>query len=238
MISLERQCDSPLPRVHEGKYVIHNSVAHKVVAWLQGRCWPDREFPAGIVASIYYDSRDWRFLGEKINSDYMKTKVRVRWYQDINTKEPLDASFMEVKYKTGGIRRKIRVKTPHSGAWLCETELNDPKLMALPDLLKLGEVFLQGPLFPVFQISYKRRRFVDPVSGLRLSIDYDIHVPRVNPAMVPRFNSANLNSAVFETKGGNSRLPEPLHQLTALGCRKQSFSKYSMGYQKIMRTDF
>lgn len=237
MIGHDRQHATSFPGVHEGKYVIHNSIAHKIVEWLQRRCWPDREFPAGIVSSIYYDSRDWRFLREKINSDFLKTKVRVRWYQDINTKEPLNASFMEVKHKTGGIRRKERVKTPHSGAWLSKTELNDPQLMALPDLLKAEQVFLQGPLFPVFQISYKRRRFVDPASGLRLSIDYDIHVPRVNPAMVPRVNPAFLNNAVFETKGEHNRLPEPLHQLTALGCIKQSFSKYSMCYQKIMRVD-
>ena len=230
--------DSLSPGIHETKFVLHNGVAHKVVEWLRCRCWPDKEFAAGIVSSIYFDSREWRFLGEKVNSDYLKTKVRIRWYHDINTLEPFDASFMEVKYKIGETRRKVRIQTAYSGDRLARTSLEDLQMIALPDLLKKRDVFLGGPLFPVFQISYKRRRFVEPVSGLRLSIDYDIHVPKVNLRMVPRINPFNLQSAVFETKGSRADLPETLHQLTALGCIKQSFSKYSTCYRKVMRVDF
>lgn len=41
---------------HEIKFVLKNSSAHYIIQWLQTRCLPDPEFPAGIVSSIYYDT--------------------------------------------------------------------------------------------------------------------------------------------------------------------------------------
>jgi len=233
-----RHYPQPDTGIHETKFVIFNGLAHKIVEWLRCRCRPDGEFPAGIVSSIYFDSRDWRFLAEKVNSDYLKTKVRIRWYQDIDSLQVYEASFMEVKYRIGCTRRKIRVRSPHSGAWLSGIGMDSSQLIGLPDLLMQEGVCLPGPLFPVFQITYKRRRFIEPVSGMRLSIDYDIHVPKVNPAMLSRFNPFHLRNAVFETKGDRADLPETLYPLTAMGCIKESFSKYITCYRKVMREDF
>lgn len=220
---------------HEIKFVLKNSSAHYIIQWLQARCLPDPEFPAGIVSSIYYDTWDWRFLREKINSDYLKTKVRVRWYTDIDTEVPDDESYLEVKYKVGSKREKVRIKTRFSGGWLSRVNLDNNKLLTIPHLLRPRGVLISEQLYPVFQISYTRRRFVEPLSNSRLCLDYDIWAPRVNWQMLPRINAFRLRNAVFELKGRITELPDVLHQLTALGCRKQSFSKYLVCYKKIMR---
>jgi hypothetical protein len=44
---------------------------------------------------------------------------------------------------------------------------------------------------------------------------------------------AVLNTGVVEVKGHVAELPETLHQLTALGCRKQAFSKYGTCYSNL-----
>ncbi len=149
---------------HETKYVFENRVAPMLIRWLQLRCLPDPQFAHGMVSSIYYDTRDWRFLKEKFNSDYLKTKIRVRWYAEIDGGEQGNQSFLEAKYKIGGRRKKIRLNTDFTGKWLSEINLYDSELLNIPMMLCSLGVKIPSSLYPVFQISYRRFRFLDPVS--------------------------------------------------------------------------
>ncbi len=227
----------PAPQ-HELKYVFSAGRVFHVRQWLGACCRPDPKFSAGKVCSIYYDTRDWRFLGEKIDSDYLKTKIRVRWYADIRTGEPYPDTFLEAKYKIGGTREKIRVKTGKHGEWFSRVTLDNPGLQDFPRLLWKEGVMPHGPLFPAFRIDYKRLRFIEPVTGARLSLDYDICSPAVNCHMLPGVDTFRLPEAVFELKGPLSQLPGSLHPLINLGCRKESFSKYGRCYEKIMKVTF
>ncbi|MDY6968856.1 MAG: VTC domain-containing protein [Spirochaetota bacterium] len=229
---------SDYPSVHELKFVINNNKSHQVIEWLKSICKPDNEYSSGCVSSIYYDTRNWSFLGEKINSDYLKTKVRVRWYSDIDYKDHSENSFAEAKFKIGSRRDKIRIKTPFPGEWLCHTQLENQNLIEIPKTLRSIGFVPDQTLYPVFQISYKRMRFIDPFTNSRVCFDYDISAPRVNWFMLPKHNPFILQSAVFEIKGKNSELPFNLHPLTDFGCRKMSFSKFSACYQKIKGVPF
>jgi len=238
--------DAPVPpkrvsaaaREHETKFVFDAAIAPHFVNWLRCRCRPDPRFPAGTISSIYYDTPDWQFLREKINSDFLKTKVRLRWYADIDGESPSDHSFLEAKFRTGSQRSKIRLRTDHSGRWLDRVSLGDPRLLGIPRMLGSKDVVFARPLVPTFLIRYKRCRFIEPSTGARLSIDYDIQVPAVNWRMIPRAFPISLRQAVFELKGKAVDLPDILHPLTAMGCRKESFSKYSRCYENIMGVCF
>jgi hypothetical protein len=223
---------------HEIKLVLPNRAARSLVRWLRSRCWPDPLYPAATVSSIYYDTPDWRLLREKVNSDFLKTKVRLRWYSDIDGAEPQDRSYLEVKRRVGSQRQKLRVETDVSGGWLSRSGLAAPRLLTLPLLLRARGIALPGPLFPVFQVRYRRLRFAEPRTGARLCIDYDICAPRVNWQMLPRANGFQLRHAVLEVKGRNAEIPEPLRRVAALGCQKRSFSKYAVCYQKVMNAAF
>ena len=218
---------------HETKFVLDNHRAQVLIQWLKHRCTPDPQYPQGIVNSIYFDTPDWQFLGEKINSDFLKTKVRLRWYADMDGTTPEGPAFVEAKYKIGAARKKFRKQTHFSPQWLCTADLNSPKLAEVPFMLIREGIMTPTRLLAAFKIAYKRIRFVEPVTSARLSVDYDICAPAVNHQMVGRNNPFALRNAVFELKGSEQQLPHVLHQLTALGCRKDSFSKYSMCYQKI-----
>jgi hypothetical protein len=218
---------------HETKFVFSNSRAHLIIQWLGYRCLPDPEFPVGIVSSIYYDTRDWHFLREKINSDYLKTKVRVRWYADITSNKPEEYSFIELKQKIGATRRKIRLESDLSGRWLSTVNLDNQRLLDIPLTLRTKVQDIPMHMHPVFQISYKRWRFIESVTGTRLCIDQDICVPKVNHLIIPNTTPLCLRNAVFELKGQIRELPHSLQPLTILGCRKQSFSKYMHCYQQI-----
>ncbi|MBL7215988.1 MAG: VTC domain-containing protein [Phycisphaerae bacterium] len=183
--------------------------------------------------AVYYDTYQWRFLREKINSDFFKTKIRLRWYADIDTEEAGESVFLEVKRKAGACRKKERFDTSFSGSRLSQIPLEHPDLLEVRSYLCDCGVVTAEPVWPVFVISYRRRRYIEPVTQSRLCLDYDICVPQVNPIFMRSARRICLRHAVFEMKGNLRELPVSLHPLISLGCRKEAFSKYSVCYQHI-----
>jgi SPX domain protein involved in polyphosphate accumulation len=219
---------------NEIKFIISNYRSKPVLAWLKAMCRPDPLYPAAIVSSIYFDTWNWRSLGEKINSDYLKSKIRLRWYSDTDLKQHGPVSFAEAKFKIGYKRKKVRVSTPFSGAWLSNIHLENVLLHEIPRLLQSKGVALDRHYYPAFQIRYKRHRFVEPNSGLRICFDSDIAVPRVNCMMLPKHNPFALHTSVFEVKGDSDKIPYPLFPLMRMGFKKASFSKYGVCFEKLV----
>jgi len=222
----------------EGKFLISCYDVDRVTHWLKHTCAPDPSFAFGVVSSIYYDTRDWDFLREKVNSDYLKTKVRLRWYGSSVDSPAEGAAFAEVKYRIGSLRDKIRVKTHYSAEWLSGVGLENSDLLRVPLLIQAHGFRLHKPVFPAFVVSYCRQRFVERLSGARVCLDYAISAPRVNRQTLPRALPAKLSVAVFEVKSSDGEMPTVLRRLVALGCKKDSFSKYLACYQKLTRLVF
>jgi hypothetical protein len=220
-------------REHETKFVFDNRRSHAVRRWLELRCPPDPLHPAYVVRSIYFDTPSWRSLGEKANSDFYKSKIRLRWYADRETREPTGSVRLEVKLKRGKRRAKARFPVDVPSAALTSGALQDLVKPDVAGLLRTHGLDVSSPLRPVFQIDYTRSRFVHPLSGSSLCLDYDILVPRVNRSMVSRHDPRLLTQAVFEIKGRSTELMPDLGFLVRLGCRKQSFSKYLACYRRV-----
>jgi hypothetical protein len=218
---------------YELKFVFNNPISHLILDYIRSRCLPDPLFPYGVVSSIYFDTRNWRLLGEKINSDYFKCKYRIRWYSEFEHGGFGEFSFIEIKKKIGTTRKKKRIKSSIPGKFLDNADLNSEVFFNIASILKAdGEIFNDN-LFPVFQISYKRWRFVEPITGTRLCIDCDISAPKVNELIFPMTTPLFLNNGVLEIKGSLDELPNPLHKIELLSCRKESFSKYQHCYEKL-----
>ena len=218
---------------NELKYLIGNRRSGPVLQWLKCNCRPDPQFPAGVVKSIYFDTRDWQSLGEKINSDYIKTKIRLRWYAQIDGGHTNNQSFAEVKRKIGYKRQKKRIPAPFSATDLEDMDLHNPILLRIPQLLKTRGIRLHRAHFPVYRIEYKRYRFLEPLQGARICFDQDIRIPQVNRQAIARHYPLALQTAVFEYKGASAELPRSLFPLVKLGLRQASFSKYSACFQKL-----
>lgn len=213
----------------ELKFVFSNARAPMALSLLRARCQPDPKHPTGLVSSIYYDDRTLRFLREKVNSDYLKTKVRLRWYDA----GPNTYGFVEAKFRIGDRRDKVRVSTPHSAEWLALRRLHEPVLQRIPELLRTRGVTVSSALCPVFLVRYQRYRFVEPLSGSRVSLDCDISVPTTNRSLLPYAGAARLTTAVVEIKGTQTELPTVLRELLRLGCRRSSFSKYGSAFRSL-----
>ena len=216
----------------ELKFVGERWRGESVRRWLRLVCRPDPAFPESTVYTVYYDTPTLDGLREKRNSDYLKTKLRLRWY--LVGERVMDPAFLEVKSRFGSRREKRRVPLPFQSSWLTRGSLDIPSLRRVPPLLRHAGFVAPDDFRPVLLVRYRRHRFIEPQTGLRASLDCGIDAPAVNraegltPVLLP------LPVTVFEFKGQRDHLPESLRALTTLGFRKASFSKYAACYDHAL----
>jgi hypothetical protein len=218
----------------ELKYGLPAARAEIARRLLDRYCRRDPVFPEAVVWTIYYDTPGLQSLGEKINSDYLKQKVRVRWYSGLDGR-PSGPSFVEAKLRVGNRRLKVRAPLPYSAGEIASWDLQDPRLLQLPLALKEQGIELRHFWRPILLLRYRRDRFIDPISGSRASLDADIAATAVHPGSVSAADYSPLGSAVVEVKGSADELPLALRGLLHLGAQKCSFSKYLAVYSHMTR---
>jgi hypothetical protein len=195
--------------------------------FLDCRCEADRSFAENTVCSIYFDTLQLRLLDENRNGDRFKTKVRIRWYEDPVTGLSDPVSMLEVKHRIGGRRSKWRSQSPFSSQWLSEAFLEDPTLLDVSTVATREAPIPPMQLVPYVLVKYHRRRYFEPLSGSRVSLDTEIRVSKVNSRRLPGPVASKFETNILEVKNSDGKLPSSLRFVTVLGCRKQSFSKYS-----------
>jgi len=153
-------------------------------------------------------------------------KVRLRWYRDPDGGNERSPGMIEVKYRVGSRRNKLRFPSNLSVSKLEKIELENPALLGTLDELRRKGIYFEDPLFPYFQISYWRHRFFDPYSGVRISVDTDITVPKYNRGMICSGLPIKLKQVVCEFKGVEGAKTWHKDKILSLGGQRSSFSKY------------
>jgi len=204
---------------HELKYVLPAGRVPAARLLLAATARPERPHAASRVESIYLDDDRASAWEEKLSSDYLKRKVRLRWY------DRTGPVFLEIKERVGTRRRKARLRLNVDGGELSALGLAHPALRRIDrHSATIGRPIDPG-LRPTLHLAYRRERWVAP-AGERLCLDWDIEALAAAPGLgLPR-RRARLDDAVFEQKDRRRELPIALAGLADLGARRRSFSKY------------
>ncbi len=203
----------------ELKYEVDRFRLEAIATLLALTCRKDPLHPENTVVSLYYDTPERSYLAEKLDSDYLKTKVRLRWYEEPGGHS--GPASLEVKRRIGSRRRKARLATGIAGGQLAQLAFHSPRLLALPERLRAAGIAVAAPLLPLLEVRYRRRRFVEPYSGARVCLDTEIQ--GVGPERAP---GRGFAGGVLEIKGAGNTPPPALTHLVAAGCFETSFSKY------------
>jgi hypothetical protein len=199
-------------------------------AWLPS----DRHYGTGRINSVYFDTPGLRAWEEKANGDNLKRKVRVRWYGrpgELGAETPV---FIELKYRMGSARDKVRIETRVKTDLLLHAPLSDsawPALLAA-NAGRLGESV--GPEWtPACRIEYDRVRYDDPENGSRVSVDWNIGA-FPNAERFPWAGVVTLGALVCEFKNRGGSPPRWSEALQNAGLRLRSFSKYGECMHRIV----
>ena len=183
------------------------------------------------IASLYYDTPDYRLITRSIEKPKFKEKLRLRSYGLAKDDTP---TFLEVKRKFDGIVYKRRITLLEAEAEdLIETHERNDRSQISREL----EAFLDTykKLEPKYLIIYDRSAYYQENSDLRITID-----------MNPRYRTTDLNlhtsmegeplleegGAILEVKVQNS-IPLWLTKILTEGKIYQtSFSKVGTAHKK------
>ena len=220
----------------EQKYIFMEQHREGILEWLLHSSIPDSQFHYGSVSSIYYDTPSLDFYDEKRNSDYLKSKVRLRWYSDGpgSISDSQMKCYLELKTKTGILRQKNRIELFLPSKILNGDPLSEEEIEKIP--LRIHELSYAPPgfLVPTILIQYFRHRFFDPETGSRISLDGNIHCPQANSQYIHGFPPVHLDVGVLEIKGTHRHLPRSLNGISPYITR-DAFSKYARCCEHLMQ---
>ena len=216
---------------YEIKYLLTAEQTRGLLEGLRGHMLLD-QYGRTSIASLYYDTPDYRLVRASIEKPPFKEKLRLRSYGIATQESPV---YLELKRKAYGIVYKRRVQTT--------LPLVDRFFSGNGDICAGGQInseivyfrdFYQT-LAPACLIIYDREAYYEPGGDLRLTIDFS---PRY------RVNHLDLTTGME----GHLLLPEghtileikvqravPLWLsaiLTACSIYKTSFSKYGEAYKQ------
>lgn len=220
----------------EMKYILSPEQTEFVKQNLEGRMRLDK-YGLTTIASLYYDTPDYRLIRASIEKPAYKEKIRLRSYGIANESSPV---FLELKRKSEHVvyKRRTCSTVPQVDAFFSgdETICEDGQIAR--EIAYFRDYY--GDLEPACLIIYDRNAYYEEGGDLRLTID---HNPRY------RVNDLNLTTSmegeplldegytILEIKV-QAAMPMWLSHILAEGnIYKGSFSKYGEAYKRLPHGD-
>ena len=224
----------------EQKYLFPTGYTDVIRTWLEHACVPDPRYPSSVVSSIYFDTPELFHFHESRNGEFLRAKVRLRWYAD-PARDPATVEsgagvrcYLEVKTKQGALSEKRRTEVTIPSRVLLDDLFSDERI---PDLT--SRVFdlgyrAAGMLVPVLLIQYRRRRYLDVESDSAIAEDTEIRCTRANDTVVQATLPVHLDVGVLEIKGMNRETCGVLNPIGSY-LTKSPFSKYAISLETLMQ---
>ena len=216
---------------YELKYLLSGEQTAYLREALRGHMEAD-QYGKTSIASLYYDTPNYRLIRTSVEKPAFKEKIRLRSYGSATDESPV---FLELKRKAYGIVYKRRVETTiplvrkfFAGEGdICAGGQINSEIKAFRDYYR--------ELVPACLIIYDRVAYFEPGGDLRLTIDEN-----------PRYRTEDLTlkksmDGISLLKPGWTILEVKVQEAMPLwlaailsggGIRKASFSKYGEAYRQ------
>ena len=216
---------------YELKYVLTKEQTKLVCERLKGHMVVD-EYGKTSIASLYYDTPNYRLIRNSIEKPMFKEKIRLRSYGLATENSPV---FLELKRKYDSVVYKRRVKTTigDTNAFfaredkICEDGQIARELTYFRDYYK--------DLVPACLIIYDRVAYFEPDGDLRLTIDYNPRYRMHDLDLITSMDGTSLlgeGETILEIKVQGSMPLWLTHILDEGKIKKSSFSKYGTAYER------
>ena len=215
----------------EMKYIVSPSQIAFLTEKLKGHMEVD-EYGLTSIASLYYDTPDYRLIRASLEKPPFKEKIRLRAYGLATEESPV---FLELKRKAEGVVYKRRVRTTiplvkkffEGEGDICAGGHINSEITAFRDHYQT--------LVPACLIIYDRTAYREPDGDLRLTIDANPRYRTENLNLVTNMDGISLlppGYGVLEIKVQDA-MPLWLAKILSEGAiYKDSFSKYGEAYKQ------
>lgn len=221
---------------YEMKYILTKEQVQYLKASLLGHMEVD-QYGKTTIASIYYDTPDYRLIRTSLEKPAYKEKIRLRSYGLAKDNSHV---YLELKRKAEGVVYKRRVETSEEDAmlFLKNKKENIGENQIAKELSYFRNYY--GSLEPKIMVAYDRTSYAEIEGDIRLTIDEN-----------PRYRTYDLNlhtsmdgqlllpagSAILEIKV-QQEMPLWLVEILSKGkMYKGSFSKVGEAYKRIINNN-
>jgi hypothetical protein len=213
----------------ERKFFIQPTKAAFARSLLSHICLPDSRYPQGTISSLYFDTPELDNFQKSDNGDYEREKIRIRWYDNTEVSNGMVPVYLELKSKRGFASRKQRRRILVPAERLKKISPGNTIMdrNVISSTLSGFGCFSRGPLIPVILITYKRLRFIEILTGVRLSFDWKVCSVIKSPILGHSRTNLMLEGGIIEVKGPSMEIPESLRSINYLGTDWTRFSKYA-----------
>ena len=217
---------------YEMKYILSKEQLFFLCQSLCGHMEVD-QYGKTSIASIYYDTPDYRVIRASIEKPTFKEKIRLRSY---GVAKNNDHVYLEIKRKSEGVVYKRRIETNEETASLFLN--NKIETIGSSQISKELAYFrnFYGKLEPKIMIAYDRTSYAEIDGDIRLTIDenpryrafdLNLHTSMEGEHLLP------IGYAILEIKV-QQEMPLWLVEILSKGkIYKTSFSKVGEAYKKI-----
>ncbi len=215
-------------RIERTFYVLPRNIDF-AYALLHQFCRLDSEYPKEQINSLYFDTEDLEQYVKSSSGEFRKNKVRIRWYHTLDDYQEEVPIFMELKSREGFASSKQRQKLPIPMSHLKQNNLHRgivPMTTLIDTMSGFGH-YPEMPLHPIIVISYWRYRFTEILTGMRVTLDYNMRSTIVKRSLGYGERELKLAGGVIEVKGHTMELPVTLRRMSLLDTDWSRFSKYS-----------
>ena len=216
---------------YELKYILSADQTEYLKKSLEGHMQPDR-YGKTPIASLYYDTPDFRLIRTSVEKPEFKEKIRLRSYGLATETSPV---YLELKRKAYGIVYKRRVQTT--------IPLVKRFFAGEGDICAAGQINSEittfrdyyGNLVPSCLTIYDRTAYFESGGDLRLTIDEDPRYRTDHLRLTESMNGISLldgGQTILEIKVQES-MPLWLTKILSDGhIYKGSYSKYGEAYRQ------
>ena len=191
------------------------------------------EYGLTSIASLYYDTPDYRLIRASIEDPEYKEKIRLRSYGLATKDSPL---FLELKRKCESIVYKRRVKTnqKQTDAFFSGKQIEGEKQIS-KEIAYFRDFYKN--LVPACLIIYDREAYFEKDGDLRLTIDFNPRYRMEDLNLTTSMDGISLlneGEAILEIKVQEAMPLWLTHILAQGNIKKSSFSKYGTAYKREM----
>ena len=219
------------PLRYEVKYCARATDLHRLLHWVKhNRAGFGEPFPLRQVNNVYFDTYDHFAYTENISGASQRSKVRYRWYGEVDAPE---RGSLEVKRRRGGVGWKLSY--PTGSVPLAGVPWRHFRHALRAQLPAEARIWLDANPQPVLINRYRRRYFLSGDGRVRLTVDWDQRVYDERHCATPNLTRpANMpDTLVVELKFDRADRQLANRYAQGIPIRLSRNSKYVIGVQSI-----
>ena len=191
-----------------------------------------REYPNRIVNNIYFDNLELNSFAENLSGVSSRMKIRLRWYDSIQTSKEASLE-LKIKKNKVGYKKINKIVFPEN---IDKLNINQITSQINHQLSKESKLFFGLSSQATIYNNYERSYFISLNRKVRITLDKNLNFydQRFKAKINNLFKTVSPDVTILELKSGIENYDECAQVLSRMELPQSRSSKYIIGVNSVM----